>query len=502
MIDRNESTSANQVDVIIVGAGFAGLAAADALVQVSQGGKVPSFVILDAADRLGGRTLTTPNDLLDLGAGYVGATQLYMQQMIQRFGLSTFPTYLDSTKNWLYQKAGGSAPLLLVPGNNPLALPGGQGSTLWMAQLDAMSLVVAANLSAPWDTPGAAEMDAITVKQWAEDLVAKGEMSRETYDLLRVSVRSAFSCELGDISFLFFLYYCASAGSYASLVDVTGGSGAAEGTRFTYGTRSLVDALADAVGRHHIKTGVAVATIAQDESGVDVTMADGTTWRGARVIVAMSPIVSRKIEYQPPLQALPGGPERVLLCDNMPMGHTIKGFVLYKWPFWRAKGLMGYALSTAENAQDAPLDWAMDNSWEPTDWDLEKPAPAHRHGMMTFIVGKAADYWGQQPQEVRAEAVIKHLEVFYGSMARTELIDDAPYYVDMDWSKTASLGCPTGVLGPGIFTKAGPALKRSIGRIHWAGSESADQWCGYMNGAIQSGVRAASEVLRALAGSG
>lgn len=35
-------------------------------------------------------------------------------------------------------------------------------------------------------------------------------------------------------------------------------------------------------------------------------------------------------------------------------------------------------------------------------------------------------------------------------------------------------------------------------RIHWAGTETATQWCGYMSGAVQSGQRAAVEVLAEL----
>jgi monoamine oxidase len=118
---------------------------------------------------------------------------------------------------------------------------------------------------------------------------------------------------------------------------------------------------------------------------------------------------------------------------------------------------------------------------------------------MTFIVGKAADIWASPGKsfEERREAIVNQLVAVFGPKARTELID-GDYYVEKDWSGTVSGGCPTGVLPPNVFGQHGAALRRPIGNMHFAGSESATAWAGYMNGAIQSGIRAASEVFLAL----
>ena len=40
----------------------------------------------------------------------------------------------------------------------------------------------------------------------------------------------------------------------------------------------------------------------------------------------------------------------------------------------------------------------------------------------------------------------------------------------------------------------GPALREPVGRIHWAGTETATEWCGYMDGAVSSGERVAAEL--------
>ena len=50
------------------------------------------------------------------------------------------------------------------------------------------------------------------------------------------------------------------------------------------------------------------------------------------------------------------------------------------------------------------------------------------------------------------------------------------------------------VAGPGTLTTFGEALREPCGRIHWSGTETATEWMGYLDGAIQSGQRAAEEV--------
>ena len=64
------------------------------------------------------------------------------------------------------------------------------------------------------------------------------------------------------------------------------------------------------------------------------------------------------------------------------------------------------------------------------------------------------------------------------------------------WSR----GCFTGRMAPGTWSSFGEALREPVGRIHWAGTETALHWNGYMEGAVESGERAANEVFKALGG--
>jgi hypothetical protein len=73
-------------------------------------------------------------------------------------------------------------------------------------------------------------------------------------------------------------------------------------------------------------------------------------------------------------------------------------------------------------------------------------------------------------------------------------------YVEQDWTaEEFSRGCYGGRMGTDVWTRYAQALSEQIGRIHWAGTETADVWNGYMDGAVRSGERAAEEALTALA---
>ena len=84
---------------------------------------------------------------------------------------------------------------------------------------------------------------------------------------------------------------------------------------------------------------------------------------------------------------------------------------------------------------------------------------------------------------------------YFGDRARTDVRD----YLDKSWAEDEwTRGCYGGYTPPGVLTGYRQALRAPVGRIHWAGTETATVWNGYMDGAIESGQRAAAEVLREL----
>jgi monoamine oxidase len=163
----------------------------------------------------------------------------------------------------------------------------------------------------------------------------------------------------------------------------------------------------------------------------------------------------------------------------MPMGSVIKVMAVYDEPFWRADGWTGQATTDV-----GPVQLTFDNS----------PAGSSTGALLGFIEGRAARVWSGRPVAERRQAVVACFTRFFGPKAANPV-----EYIEKDWSADEwSRGCYGAHMGPGVLTQFGPALRTPCGRIHWAGTETADVWCGYMDGAVRSGERAAAELLALL----
>ena len=201
--------------------------------------------------------------------------------------------------------------------------------------------------------------------------------------------------------------------------------------------------------------------------------ADGISVIAQRVIVAIPPSLTAQIEYRPALPAL-----RAQLVQRMPQGSLIKCEAVYDRPFWRDKGLSGQAVSDT-----GPARTTFDNS-----------PPDGRPGILFgFVGGSDARAFGQLSPAERRKRILRQFADYYGDEARTPRD-----YVEKDWSKEEwTRGCPVAFTGPGVLLDYGPEIRKPVGRIHWAGTETSTYWNGYMDGAVRSGERAASEVLKA-----
>lgn len=444
--------------VIVVGGGLAGLTAARELAKAGVG-----IVVLEARHRVGGRTYTvTTSDgtPLDLGGQWIGPTQRRLAALAQELGLTTFKTY-DTGKNVQLRRGVRSEYAGAIPtGDRVLAADAMEA----LLTLTTMSSQVP--LEAPWTAPDAAEWDAQTMETWMRANIP----SEDARHLVTLAVEAVFSAEPGELSLLHVLFYIHSAGGLMDLIGVTGG--AQEG-RFHAGAQAISDRMAAALGERVILDAPA-HTISQDKGGVRVE-SDAGVWAARRVIVAIPPALAGRIRYRP---ALPG--HRDQLTQRVPMGNTFKVHAIYDRPFWREAGLTGQATSDA-----GALRLTFDNS----------PESGTPGILMGFVEG--GDRWKgwalKSPEERRA-AVIADLVRLFGEQAGNPM-----EYVEHSWAEEEySRGCYVGNFPPGVLTTYGEALRAPIGRIHWAGTETATVWNGYMDGAVQSGERAAAEALAAL----
>jgi monoamine oxidase len=162
------------------------------------------------------------------------------------------------------------------------------------------------------------------------------------------------------------------------------------------------------------------------------------------------------------------------------MGALMKVEAVYPTPFWRSANLTGQFLTVG-----GPVGYSFDNS-----------PPDGVPGVLAGFVGGAQNLkWGPKPFAERRAAVLAQYARLFGD---NRFLSPSEYF-ELDWTQEEwSRGGPTAVPGPGTLTGYGPALRAPVGRIHWAGTETSDYWPGYMDGAVRSGERVATEVASTL----
>lgn len=193
-----------------------------------------------------------------------------------------------------------------------------------------------------------------------------------------------------------------------------------------------------------------------------------------RVIVAVPPPLVLQLRFEPPLP-----PHKIHLLQHMPMGTSWKVFARYDRPFWHEDGLRGEAISP-DGISSAICDVS--------------PEDRSKGVLMAFIIGPKAYKFANIDEKTQKEEVLRQLVVCYGDKAARPIKMAVHSMINESWST----GCPVAGMTPGMWTTLGEWPRKPVDRAHWAGTETATAWSGYMEGAVQSGQRAAEEVLLAL----
>jgi monoamine oxidase len=446
------------IDVVVIGAGLAGLTAAR---EIAAAGR--SLRVLEARDRVAGRTVghTLENGFtVEMGGQWVGPTQTEVLRLIAELGLETYPTFGTGATVGV---AGG----VVTRTGNTLGLPDETLLEVARVQEQLEEMASAVPLPEPWATPGAHELDRQTLHTWLS-----GATSDDTaLDFYRVITAAVFAAETSELSLLHFLFYLRSNDMFDNLLGTRGG---AQDRRVVGGTHLISERMADDLrqdlGDDSIQLGTPVHGIRQDDHGVTVSFAGGEV-SGRYAIVTLPPALAGRLRYDPPLPALRDG-----LTQQVPMGSVIKVQAVYGNPFWRDDGLNGQVVSF-----DDPLSITFDNS----------PPDASCGILVGFFEGASARWAGALPPRERQQVALECLAKYFGPKSA-----EPTEYIDLDWAaEEFTRGCYGGRLGTGVWTQYGPALAQPVGRIHWAGAETAEVFNGYMDGAVRSGRRAAADVL-------
>jgi len=447
-----------KVDVVVVGGGLSGLVAAH---RVRAAGH--SVLVVEARNRVGGRLLNHRlhnGSVVEAGGAFVGPTQDHILRLADNLGVKTFKEYVDGKNVYV---SGNSKQLYTgtVP-PDPLILP---DAALLQLQIDQMAAEIA--VDAPWSHPKAEEWDSITVKQWVD----QNTVNPATANLLLCYLQPCFGSDGANISMLFLLWYIATAGNERNVGTFERSSstaGGAQDSRFVLGSQAVPKRLAKKLG-DRVALNAPARRIRQYSDRVVVSTDRGSV-RARRVIVACPPPTVLGIDWHPVLPR-----RREALLRRMPMGQLMKCDAVYDKPFWRAKGLSGSGL-----ADSGAVRVAFDNC----------PHDAAVGVLLAFVGGSTWLTYGTMPLAKRRKAVLEGFARMFGDEALHPI-----EYTEHDWThEWWTRGGPVALPLPGATTAYGDTIRKPFRRVHWAGTETATYWSGYMDGAVRAGERAAHEV--------
>ena len=442
-------------DVVVIGAGLAGLVATRRL--VAEGVNV---LTLEAKDRPGGRmhTATFNGESYDLGAQWVHPQATRLRALLHELGLPLTTQYHEGESGIQLR-----ARALRYGKREPWFAPHVAHDYRRVTQrLDQISRT----LALPHDD-SILRAQQIDMRSFAAWLTATCR-TRTAVALFTVLTRVHFHAEPAELSLFYVIDQIAAHGGARQLFRLRPGLAQ---ERLVGGMGRVSERLVAQL-RQQIITDSPILALRQDDASV-TAYSRGTAFRARYAIVTTPPAVTQQIYFEPHLP-----PARDALQQRIIMGRAIRMIVFYDYPFWREHGRSGHFLDDS-----GPITSAHDIS----------PSGGTEGALSLLIAGDAAHHWGMQPRNERLAAVIAQLQRWYGAEAMAYR-----GMIERDWNNERWQRGSHGFLVPGAALYINN-VTTPVGRVHWAGAETATHWTNTLEGAIESGERAAAEVMAELA---
>lgn len=439
----------NRTEVLVVGAGFSGLAAA--LQLKKQGVKV---LLIEAREKAGGRVKThflADGTQIDLGGQWVGPNQENMLELIKQYNLSTFPSHTVGESVVLYNKS--------VLTNIP------EEVTDLCNKIEALTTPI--NLTEPWKTPNALQLDRQTFRTWLDKEARTPEASEF---INRYIANALLSVDASEVSLLEVLFYIKSGHGVNSLTNVIDG---AQQDRIVGGLEYLAEKMAESFGLNHIYYNQPVKQIKYTNELIQVTTSTDIFYAKKIIITAPSATMGQ-IEFIPPLPVL-----KRKFFEHMVPGSTYKAHFIYANQFWKKQALSGNALRNSGYIFEI----------------FNNSLPNSEKGILTvFSYADQANKLRGEPKEKRQKALLAEIIEIFGAESRHFI-----HYMEHDWCEQKyTNGCFSSHFTLNGWLSFGKQLRSAVGPIYWAGTEFASHWNGYCDGAVASGIESANRVIKDL----
>lgn len=320
--------------------------------------------------------------------------------------------------------------------------------------------------SEPWRAANAAVRDRRTLQQWLDAKVPSVPARRRLATLFA----AVWGADPSELSLLHALAVGAGSDGVSAVIEAA----TAPVMTVDGGEEALAARLAAPLGSA-VHTDAIVRSIIQDASGVTVAT-DSVEVRARRGVVVAVPVVATAgIRFEPGLPR-----ERALLSQRMPRGSSAAAAGAYPRAFWRSRDLSGRAV-----ADDGPAGVAF------------AVAAGFRRTptLVARFSGAQATEWESLPADRRRAEALDALRAWFGDPAGEPTAYAEVVSGGDEWPARG----PASLAPSGVLSTWGPALRAPFGLVAWAGTETARAWAGFAEGSVESGERAAGELLAGLA---